>query len=160
MWSAKQLTVVHGAIFEECLIQTGSFWRRCRDRHSLSATDIWRELVLCLQQSFYGDIIINVSIAALRVFSLFIAWGGGGGARAEDFSGDQLIFRRTKGEISRNWEPKMGDRWKLWKVSERGTTQICLANEGMGAWGGASRGSSKVIRGDYFNEVTFKGGVG
>ena len=28
--------------------------------------------------------------------------GGGGGGAAEDFRGDHLIFRRTKGGISRN----------------------------------------------------------
>ena len=32
--------------------------------------------------------------------SLFIAWKGGGGVK--DFWGDHLIFRRTKGGISRN----------------------------------------------------------
>ena len=53
--------------------------------------------------------------------------------RAEDFRGNQLIFRRTKGEISRN------------------------RHEG---GGGGSRESSKVIRRDHFNEVTFKGGLG
>ena len=41
----------------------------------------------------------------------------------------------------------------------RGTTQICLENEGMGG-GGGSQESSKVIRGDRFSEVTFKGGIG
>ena len=44
----------------------------------------------------------------LRDRSLFIA------------GGDHLIFRRTKGGISRNWEPKRGDHWKLWKDSEGG----------------------------------------
>ena len=39
---------------------------------------------------------------ALRDWSLFIALAGRGGGRAEDFRGNQLIFRRTKGEISRN----------------------------------------------------------
>ena len=39
-----------------------------------------------------------------------------------------------------------------------GTTQICLENEGME--GGGSRESSKIIRGDHFSEVTFKGGIG
>ena len=38
--------------------------------------------------------------------------------RAEDFGGYRLIFGRTKGGISRNWEPKRGDHWKLWKDSE------------------------------------------
>ena len=34
------------------------------------------------------------------------------------FWGDHLIFRGTKGEMSRNWEPKREDHWKLWKDSE------------------------------------------
>ena len=68
-----------------------------------------------------------------------------------------LIFGRTKGGISSNWEPKRGDRWKIWKDSEGGTTQICLENEGMV---GGSRKSSKVIRGDHFTEETVKGGIG
>ena len=40
------------------------------------------------------------SYLSLRDRSLFITWGGGGGS--EDFGGDQLIFRRTEGGISRN----------------------------------------------------------
>ena len=72
-----------------------------------------------------------------------LRWGGGG----EDFRGDHLIFRRTKGGITEN----------LWKDSE-GTTQVCLENEDM--WGG---GIAKVIesyRGDHFSEVTFKRRIG
>ena len=34
-----------------------------------------------------------------------------------------------------------------------GTTQICLENEGIG-------GIAKVIKGEHFSDVTFKGGVG
>ena len=68
-----------------------------------------------------------------------------------------LSFGRTKGGIISNWEPKRGDRWKIWKDSEGGTTQICLENEGMV---GGSRKSSKVIRGDHFTEETVKGGIG
>ena len=37
----------------------------------------------------------------------------GRGRGAEDFRGNRFIFGRTKGEISRNWEPKTGDHWKL-----------------------------------------------
>ena len=39
----------------------------------------------------------NIISLAPRDRSLFIAWGG-----EEDFGGDHLIFRRTKGGISRN----------------------------------------------------------
>ena len=35
--------------------------------------------------------------------------------------------------------------------------QICLENEDMGR---RSQKSSKVIRGDHFSEVAFKGGIG
>ena len=80
--------------------------------------------------------------------SLFIPWGGG----------DHLIFRRTKGGISRNWEPKRRDHWKLWKDhGTGGTAQICLENEDIG-W--EDRDSHQMfIRGDHFSEVTLKGGV-
>ena len=78
----------------------------------------------------------------LRDRSLFITLGV-----AEDSRGDHLIFGRTKGSISPNSA-----------VIQRGggTTQICLENEDM-EWG--LRKSSKVIRGDHFSEVTFKGGI-
>ena len=39
-----------------------------------------------------------------------------------------------------------------------GTTQICLENEDMGVEG--SRQKSKVIKGDHFGELTFKGEIG
>ena len=45
---------------------------------------------------------------------------GGGGGGAEDFWVDILIFGRTKGRNTRNWEPKGGDQWKLWKDTEGG----------------------------------------
>ena len=54
--------------------------------------------------------------------------------------------------------PKGGIAEKFGR-SKRGATQICLENEGMGG-GGESRESSKVIRGDFFGEVTFKGVIG
>ena len=39
----------------------------------------------------------------LRDRSLFITWGRGvGGGKAENFRGDHLIFRRTKGGINQN----------------------------------------------------------
>ena len=66
-------------------------------------------------------------------------WGGGGG---EDFTGDHLIFGRTKGGSLKTLEGFRG-----------GTTQICSENEGIG-------GIAKVIKGDHFSEVTFKGGIG
>ena len=72
--------------------------------------------------------------------------------RGEDFSGDHLIFRRTKGGISRNWEPKRGDHWKLSKDSEGGPVKFAWK---MKIWAGGSRKSSKVIRKDHFSEVTY-----
>ena len=65
----------------------------------------------------------NIISLVPRDRSLFIAWGRGEGG----FWRDHLIFRRTKEGISRNWEPKRGDHWKLWKDRGRGgTNQICL----------------------------------
>ena len=64
---------------------------------------------------------------------------------SEDFGGDNLIFRKTKGEISRNCEPKKGRLLKTLKGfrGEGGTTQICLDNEDMGCvWG---EGITRVI---------------
>ena len=46
--------------------------------------------------------ILSLTYRSLRLGSSHYLSPGGGGGRAEDFSGDQLIFRRTKGEISRN----------------------------------------------------------
>ena len=76
---------------------------------------------------------------------------------SEGFGGDNLTFRKTKGEISRNCEPEKGRLLKTLKGFRGeggggGTTQICLDNDG-------SRELSIVIRGDHFNEVTFRGGI-
>ena len=47
--------------------------------------------------------------------------GGGGGGCAGDFRGGSLHFWEIQnGGISRNWEPKRGDCWKLWKDNQRG----------------------------------------
>ena len=62
---------------------------------------------------------------------------------ALDFRGDHLIFRRTKGGISRNWELKSQKGGSL-KTLERfrgGTTQYCLKNEDM-----VGREITKVIK--------------
>ena len=72
----------------------------------------------------------------LRDWSLFIAWGGGG------FWGGHLIFRRTKGGISRNCRTQKGGSLK--------TLEGCR---------GGSRKSSNVVRGGHFSEVTFKEGM-
>ena len=69
---------------------------------------------------------------------------GLGGGEGKDFRGDHMIFGREKGGIIRSWEPKRGNRWKLWKDSEGGTTQICLENEDI--WGGGVGGVAKVIK--------------
>ena len=71
----------------------------------------------------------NIISLVPRDRSLFIAWGGG-----EIMGGNHLIFRITKGGISRNREPKRGDHWKFWKDQGRGgTAQICLENEDIGS---------------------------
>ena len=72
-----------------------------------------------------------------------------GGRGTEDFRGDHLIFRKTKGGITEN----------VGRI-QRGATQICLENEDMEGGGGGLRKSSTVIRGNHFSEVTFKGGIG
>ena len=59
----------------------------------------------------------------IRDRSLFIARGGGGEG-AEEFRADHLIFGRTKGGIAESFGR-----------IRRGTTQICLENEGMGRGG-------------------------
>ena len=72
--------------------------------------------------------------------------GAGRGGAAEDFRGDHLIFRRTKGGISRNWEPKRGDHWKLWKDSVGGPLKFAyMENEDVG-------GIAKVIK-------SYRGGI-
>ena len=90
--------------------------------------------------------VLFCNILILRDRSLFIAWGEGG------CWGDHLIFRKIKGGICRNWQPKRGDHWKLWKDSEGGPLKFPRK---MKTWGG-SRKSSKVIRGDHFSEITVK----
>ena len=67
----------------------------------------------------------------IRDQTLFITCGGGGG---------HLIFGRTKGGISRNWEPNRGDCWKLWKDSEGGPLKFAWK---MKTWG---KGIAKVIK--------------
>ena len=57
--------------------------------------------------------------------------GGGGG---EDFGGDHLIFRRTEGGISRNWEPKGGGSLKILEGFKGWTTQISLNNASLKAY--------------------------
>ena len=93
----------------------------------------------------------------------FCSWGpviiyrlvGAGGGR---ILGGSLDFRRTKGMISRNWEPKRGDHWKLWKDSKGGPLKFAWK---MKAWGGSRKPSKVIIWGDHFrSEVTFNGGIG
>ena len=46
-----------------------------------------------------------------------------------------------------------GESLKTLEGFRAGTTQICLEDEGIG-------GIAKVIKGEHFSEVTFKGGGG
>ena len=78
--------------------------------------------------------------------------GGEGG----DFRGDHLILGSTKGEISRNWEPRRGRSLKVLEGFRGKTTQICLENEDIGE--GGSRKSSTVIRGITSVKKHSKGG--
>ena len=81
---------------------------------------------------------LNKGFQKLRDRSLFIPWGRGGG---RGFWGDHLIFRRTKGGISRNWEPNRGDHWKLSKDLEGGPLKF--------AWKMKTWGKSNVVREDH-----------
>ena len=83
-------------------------------------------------------------INALRT-GYYLSPGGAGGWRILG----RITFRRTKGGISRNWEPKRGDQWKRWKDSDGGPLKLAWT---MKTWwgGGEGRGSRKlsmVIRG-------------
>ena len=73
--------------------------------------------------------------------------------------GISWFLGEEKGRISRNWELKREDHWRLWKDSEGGTTQNCLENADMHG-GGGGQTLWNVIRGDHFSEVTFKRGIG
>ena len=84
---------------------------------------------------FYNDwcmyeLFVNRPLA-LRDRSLFITWGGGG---RRIWGRDHLIFRRTEGGISRNWEPKRGGSLKILEGFRGGTTQICLNNASLKAY--------------------------
>ena len=82
----------------------------------------------------------------IRDRSLFIAW-----ERNQWFLGEQ------EGGSVVTENPKGGIAESFGRI-QRGTTQICLENKGMGR--GGSRKSSKVVKGDHFSEVTLKGGIG
>ena len=58
---------------------------------------------------------------------------GGGGGGIEDFRGNHLMFGRTEGGISRNWEPK-GRIAENFERIQKGTSQICLENEDIRGW--------------------------
>ena len=65
-----------------------------------------------------------------------------GGGRVEDFRGVHLIFERTKGGISRNWEPKRGITENFGKDSEGGPLNL-LGKWRHGGGGGGGGGSRK-----------------
>ena len=67
-----------------------------------------------------------------------------GGGRARIWVADQLIFRRTKGGISRDWETKRGDHWKLWKDSEGDHSSLLGKSR---HWGGGERESHQILLG-------------
>ena len=67
---------------------------------------------------------------------------GGGGARI--WVADHLIFRRSKGGISRDWETKRGHHWKLWKDSEGDHSSLLGKSR---HWGGGERESHQILLG-------------
>ena len=93
------------------------------------------------------------SFLAFRDRSLFIVCEGGG----RIFRGDHQIFGRTKAKSVVTENAKGGIAENFGRI-QRVITQFCLKNEERGR-GGLWK-SSKVIRGDHFSEVTFKGGIG
>ena len=68
------------------------------------------------------------------------------------------FLEEQKGRISRNWELKREDHWRLWKDSGGGPLKIAWKMQTCMAGGGQTL--SNVIRGDHFSEVTFKLGIG
>ena len=85
----------------------------------------------------------------LRDRSLFIALGMvEGGGEAEDSRGDHFIFGRTKGSISRNSA-----------VIQRGGGPLKFAWK-MKTWDGGHESHQKLLGGDHFSVVVFKGGIG
>ena len=60
--------------------------------------------------------------------------------------------RRILGGITWFLGEQKGGSLKTLEGFRGGTTQICSENEGIG-------GIPKVIKGDHFSEVTFKGGI-
>ena len=73
------------------------------------------------------------------------------------WEGDHLIFRRTKQGGSVVTENSKGGITENFGRIQRGDHSNLLTWK-MKTWG-ASRKSSKVIGGDHFSEVTFKGGI-
>ena len=73
---------------------------------------------------------------------IFIALRGEGGGGVERFLGDHFIFRRTEGGFSHNLKHKKGGSLKILDMRhEEGSQKLSI-----------------VMRGDHFNEITFKGG--
>ena len=84
----------------------------------------------------------------IRDQPLFIAWGVGGG-----LWGDYLIFRETKGGISCKLRTQRGESLKTLEGFRGGPLKFAWR---MKTWGGGSRKSSNVIRGNHFSEVIFQ----
>ena len=93
-----------------------------------------------MKTSFVWSKYLAIKFVTLSDRSLFIA--GGGGARI--WVVDHLIFRRTKGGISRDWETKRGDHWKLWKDSEGDHSSLLGKSR---HWGGGERESHQILLG-------------
>ena len=70
--------------------------------------------------------------------------------------GRRIISGITRFLGEKKWDRSKGGITETFGRIQRGTTQICLENEGMGG----SRKSSKVISEDHFSEVRFKEGIG
>ena len=88
----------------------------------------WREAVVRALDSHQFS--LGSGLAMYAIYGLgtgHYLWPGKG----RGIFGGIIWFLGEQKGISLNWEPKSGDRWKLWKDSGRGGggTQICLENE-------------------------------
>ena len=96
------------------------------------------KIIIKLLESLRPRLRHKRNLTLVRNGSLFIAWRWGVGA--EDFRGDHLLFGK-----------KRGDRWKLWKDSERGSHSNLLGKWRHGVGGGSGRHQSNIQWWDRLN---------
>ena len=113
-----------------CSVDSSSFNRLKRKKNE-QTNNIWRETPV--QLVGLKDFAYAIPRSAhLRDRSFIIAWGGGG----RILGGITWFWGEKKG-ISRNWEPKRGDHWKLWKDSDGGLLKFAWKMKTW--WGGGGK---------------------